>query len=266
VTTARSESGGAALPDAAAVVAKVNTRNRGSSMVQHFTITLSDRSGSSRERGMSVFRRTTDDEEQTALFFTSPASIDGTALLVRDYREPGRDDGLWLYLPAMRTVRRISLGSRGQEFFGTDFSLLEVSTDTELRDDLLDFRVTGRGDLDGTECLLLEGIPNHADLRREVGYSRAEYWVDESMWMPRRVVLHDASGKALKEVRFDGVREEGGVWTVQRRSAESLASGHRTVFTTTGVELDVEMPDSLFTEAGLSRGPPRNLRRKTAPQ
>jgi len=246
-----------ALPPAAEVVRNVNAREQGRSMSQRMAVALIDRDGSRRERGMVVFRRRTEDEAQTVMFFTSPASIDGTGLLVRDYDEAGRDDGLWLYLPAMRSVRRIAGGGRGEEFFGTDFTLFEVSTDTRLRDDLLTFEVTAAETIEGAACIRLLARPSSEKLARELGYGHADYWIDRAAWVPRRIDLRDTAGKLLKEVRFDDIRQVAGIWTVHRRSARDAGDGRRTIFETTDVRYDVDVPASLFTESGLSHGPPR---------
>lgn len=246
------------LPDVKHVVSNVNTRNRGSSMFQVVAMTLTDASGNARERQMSVYWRNRGDEEQSAMFFTKPASVEGTALLVRDYTDRDRGDGLWLYLPAMRNVRRISSGGRGEEFFGSDFTLLEVSTDTRLRDDLLAFEVLGREPAGGSDCVHLSAIPLSDELVKEVGYGRAEYWVDEALWIPRRVMFWNTGGAVLKEIRFEDVRQVGDVWTVHRRVAENLVTRHRSDFVTTVVRYGVALPDTLFSEAGLSRGPLRD--------
>jgi len=245
-----------ALPTLAEVLARVNGRPQGRSMSQRIAAELVDRNGTSRERAMRIFRRNSEGEVRTALFFSAPASLAGTALLVRDYAEDGRDDGLWLYLPAMRNVRRISSSGRGQGFFDTDFTYVEIATDTRLRIDLLNFDVTGREDLDGVPCLRLRAVPIDDDLAREVGYVRADYWIDEAAWVPRRVLLQAEGAKPLKEIRFDDLREDGGYLTVHRRSAVQFGSGHRTTLTSSEVRYDVELPEALFTESGLSHGPP----------
>lgn len=246
-----------APPPIADVLSRVNGRPQGKSMSQHIRATLTDRSGTSRERGMRIFRRDTTGEIQTALFFTEPASLAGTGLLVRDYAEEGRDDGLWLYLPAMRNVRRISSSGRGQGFFDTDFTYVEIATDTRLRTDLLRFEVSGGEVLDGISCLKLTATPLDATLAREMGYARAEYWIDLATWVPRRVLLRGANDAPQKEIRFDDLRTVQGYLTVHRRSAVQLGNGHRTTFTTGDLQYDADLPDSLFTESGLSHGPPR---------
>jgi outer membrane lipoprotein-sorting protein len=247
----------APLPPVAEVLARVNGRPQGRSLSQRITVTLASRDGTSRERGMRIFRRDTTDEVQTVLFFTEPASLSGTGLLVRDYAEDGRDDGLWLYLPAMRNVRRISSGGRGEGFFDTDFTYIEIATDTRLRTDLLRFEVSGREDEGGVPCVKLSATPVDAALAREMGYARAEYWVDEAAWIPRRVLLRGSGDAPQKEIRFDDLRMVQGYLTVHRRSAVQLGTGRRTTFTSRDFAYDTDLPASLFTESGLSHGPPR---------
>jgi len=246
------------LPSVADVLKHVNGRSHGKSMSQHIAATLTESDGTVRQRGIRIFRRDIADEAQTVIFFTSPTSLAGTGLLVRDYAEEGRDDGMWLYLPAMRSVRRISSSGRGQRFFDTDFSYVEIATDTRLRTDLLRFEVAAREDLEGMALLKIDATPLDAGLVREMGYERAEYWIDEATWTPRRVLMYGRGSAApTKEIRFDDLRQVQGYLTVHRRSAVQFGSGHRTTFVSSDLRYDVDLADSLFTESGLSHGPPR---------
>lgn len=242
--------------DAAEVVRRVNARAGGHSVFQRLEMTMSDASGGERRRTLDVYRRSREGETDTVLFFTAPASVRDTALLVRDYADGDRADGLWLYLPAMRTVRRVSTGGRGEKFFGSEFSLLEVSTDTRLRDDLLSFETIGREPDSDRSCVVLKATPLAAALAEEVGYAAAEYWIDDALWIPRRVRLRAEDGSVVKEIRFEDLREAAGVVTVHRRRAVDLASGKATTLDTVRVVYDVDLPDALFKESGLARGAP----------
>ena len=44
-----------------------------------------------------------------------------------DYADHAIDDDQWLYLPAMRKVRRISASDRGDYFPGTDFTYQDIT-------------------------------------------------------------------------------------------------------------------------------------------
>ncbi|HWP66042.1 MAG TPA: DUF1329 domain-containing protein [Candidatus Limnocylindria bacterium] len=52
----------------------------------------------------------------------SPADVNGTAALTWRYREPGKRDASWTYVPALRRVRAISPANRSDGFLGSDFA------------------------------------------------------------------------------------------------------------------------------------------------
>jgi hypothetical protein len=48
--------------------------------------------------------------------------VNGTAALTWRYRDPGKRDGSWTYVPALRRVRAISPANRSDGFLGSDMS------------------------------------------------------------------------------------------------------------------------------------------------
>jgi hypothetical protein len=52
----------------------------------------------------------------------SPADLNGTAALTYRYRDPGKRDSSWAYVPALRRVRAVSPANRSDGFLGSDMS------------------------------------------------------------------------------------------------------------------------------------------------
>ena len=53
---------------------------------------------------------------------TGPADLNGTAALTWRYRDPGKRDSTWSYVPALRRVRAVSPSNRSDGFLGSDTS------------------------------------------------------------------------------------------------------------------------------------------------
>jgi|SRR5579871_2499086 len=53
----------------------------------------------------------------------SPADLNGTVSLTWRYRDPGRPDSVWTYVPGTRRVRQVSPLNRSDGFLGSDLSL-----------------------------------------------------------------------------------------------------------------------------------------------
>ena len=55
-------------------------------------------------------------------FARSPADLNGIAALTWRYREPGKRDSVWTYVPALRRVRAVSPANRSDGFLGSDMA------------------------------------------------------------------------------------------------------------------------------------------------
>ncbi len=53
---------------------------------------------------------------------TSPADLEGTASLSWRYRDPGKRDSQWAFVPALRRVRAVSPSNRSDGYLGSDVS------------------------------------------------------------------------------------------------------------------------------------------------
>ena len=74
------------------------------------------------------------------LFFLSPADVRGTGFLSHDFAEAARDADQWLYLPALRRVKRIAATDKSASFMGSDLTFADLTR----RDlDAFDYRLLG---------------------------------------------------------------------------------------------------------------------------
>ncbi|MCZ6643693.1 MAG: MMPL family transporter, partial [Gammaproteobacteria bacterium] len=90
------------------VMQAVNARDEGERVSRDLRIELTDRRGKIRLQETRGFRRYFGEEKRTVIFYRAPANIRDTAFLTYDYPDAEVDDDQWLYLPALRKVRRIS--------------------------------------------------------------------------------------------------------------------------------------------------------------
>jgi hypothetical protein len=59
---------------------------------------------------------------QSLALVVGPADLNGTASLTWRYRDPGKRDSAWAFVPALRRVRAVSPANRSDGFLGSDFS------------------------------------------------------------------------------------------------------------------------------------------------
>ena len=68
----------------------------------------------------------TDDGDKSLMVFDEPRDVKGTALLTHAHKQEADDQ--WLYLPALKRVKRISSSNRSGSFMGSEFSYEDLTT------------------------------------------------------------------------------------------------------------------------------------------
>ena len=130
-----------------------------------------------------------DDGDRTMFVFDRPRDVKGTAFLVHAHKTEADDQ--WLYLPALKRVKRISSSKQSGSFMGSEFSYEDMgATEVEkythrfLRDEPC-------GEL---ECTVSERIP----VGRDSGYSRQLVWLDREELRTMQIQYFDRRGAHLK--------------------------------------------------------------------
>ena len=200
------------------------------------------------------FRKYYGDEKRSVIFYLQPKNVKDTACLTYDYPQADVDDDQWLYLPAMRKVRRISASDRGDYFLGTDFTYEDIKLETKVS--IADYarKTTGEGEVDGHHCYVVEALPVDDETAKELGYGRVEQCVDDEIWMVRRSRFWDTRGKLLKTIYTRDIRQVQSIWTQHHLEVENHKTGHRTVFIFSEVDYAKGVRDGLFTQKAIRRG------------
>lgn len=242
------------LPDGDEIVANVNARDEGESVVRNLTMTLTDKRGKERVRETIDFRKYYGDEKRSVLFFLSPANIRDTGFLTFDYPDPDKDDDQWLYLPAARKVRRISASDRGDYFLGTDFTYEDIKKESKYEAGDYNFVTVGQEDVDGVSCYVIEGTPKNESIAEELGYGKVRSWIDPKVWMPRKAEFWDVRGNPLKTVHTLKIDNVDGIWTAMHIVVHNHKTDHTSDFTFSNVDYQKPVDDDLFSERALRRG------------
>ncbi|HFD11921.1 MAG TPA: outer membrane lipoprotein-sorting protein [Crenotrichaceae bacterium] len=242
------------LPDGDSIAQRINARDEGVSVSRDVKMEMTDKRGKTRIRETSGYRKYYDDEKRTIIIYRSPKNVKDTGFLTFDYADPEKDDDQWLYLPAMRKVRRISASDRGDYFLGTDFSYEDIKLETRVSIKDYTRKTIGEDVVNDHHCLLVEMIPVNETVAKELGYGKAETCVDDSIWIVRRSRIWDVQGNPLKTTINSDIRQVQGIWTVHRMQVENHKTGHQTVFTFRNVDYQAVIDDNVFTKQRLKRG------------
>ena len=242
------------LPSGDHIIAQVNSRDDGQQVTRALKMELIDRRGKSRVRETMGYRRYYGEEKRTVLFYQSPTNVKGTGFLTYDYPDAEKDDDQWLYLPALRKVRRISSSDRGDYFLGTDFTYEDIKKETRIATEDYTFTTLGTEEVDGQLTYLVEGIPVDSETAEELGYGRVLWRIDPEIWMSRKTEMWDVNGNPLKTLRNEIIENVQGIWTSLKLTAVNHKTGHSTIFTFSDVDYRAPVDDSMFEQRALRRG------------
>jgi predicted RND superfamily exporter protein len=220
--------------------------------VSNATFTLIDKGGQARVRKTQGHTRLQDgtDDNMRLVRFLSPADIKGTSILLIEHARA--DDDMWLYLPALGKVRRLSPANKKDSFVGTDFSYADV---IGYKPEQWTHRLVGDEVLNGMPCHVVESLPADDTVRQSTGYGKRVTWLGQQNFVTLRVDIWDTSLQPLKRILASDIRQVGGNqrWQAMRTEAENLQTGHRTVIQFEGFQADRYVPESLFTTKELDK-------------
>jgi outer membrane lipoprotein-sorting protein len=244
----------AAAQPPAAVIAKRSLDAfyaAGRDMRVRVSMTLVNQQGGQRKRELTMLRKNMggDGRQRYYLYFHAPPDVKGTTFLV--WKDPTKDDDRWIFIPALKLVRRIAASDRRSSFVGSDFTYEDISG-RDVSDET--HTLVRHETLAGRPCYVLESRPVAG-----ADYARRVSWIDSERWLPLKEEYFDGRGQKIREFSADSVEEIGGHWTVTRRTMRTLQTGQRTEVTFQGTSYDQGLADNLFTERAL-REPPGLVR------
>ncbi len=146
--------------------------------------------------------------DKSLIIFSSPRDIKGTALL--SFAKILDADDQWLYLPALKRVKRISSSNKSGPFVGSEFAF-EDFTANELN------KYTHKW-LRTEPCaeFVCDVIERHP-LYENSGYTRQIAWIDQSVYQMRKLEFYDRKNALLKTLEFkDYQKFQDSYWRAQR--------------------------------------------------
>jgi len=239
----------AAGPDARTIVARTldTYYDSGNDMRSKVTMRLISAQGRVRKRELIWLRISTGGGKQRYfIYFVTPHDIKGTSFMVWKY--PEKEDDRWIFIPAIKLVRRIAADDKRSSFVGSDFTYEDLSgrtvddeTHTLLRTD----------ELDGRPVYVVESKP-----KIQIDYHRRVSWIDRERWLPLKEEYFDARGQTARIFTAKQVAQIDGHWTVTLRIMENPQLKHRTETVFHDIKYDVGLKQNMFTDRYL-RNPPR---------
>lgn len=229
------------------IASEAGARNDGfEDFTAGMTMLLRDRHGRESVRQMRFKVLEVPGEGDKSLFvFDRPRDVQGTALLT--HAHINTQDDQWLYLPALRRVKRINASRRSGSFMGSEFSYEDMSSPEVEEYTYKYLRDEPCGEL---ACTVTEQVP----LDRDSGYSRKVVWQDTDEFRTWKMELYDRKGAHLKTLSLSGYRQYmDRYWRAGEQVMENHLTGASTVLKWSDFRFRNNLEDSEFTQTALRR-------------
>jgi Outer membrane lipoprotein-sorting protein len=240
---------------ARAIMDRVDARDDGDHSVQDLEMLLFDKRGGQRVRKLRGYGRDVGEDEQSIMFFLSPADVERTGFLTYDFDDPARDDDQWLYLPALSRTKRIASADKSGSFMGSDFSYADM---TERPLDHYRHTLMKETEVEGHPVWQIEAVPITEHEQEETGYTKSVLFVRKDNFVVIRSVSWVKKGSRLKYFDVKKLEQIDGIWVATemtmatRKGEETL---HRTVLSSKNVRFGQKQRDDFFTVRQLEKGP-----------
>jgi len=188
-------------------------------------------------------------DNRRLITFDAPADVKGTKTLLIEHSNA--DDDIWIYLPAMKKVRRLVASNKRDSFVGTDFSYGDVIGHKAA--DWL-HKLIKEDKVDGKECYVIESVPKSHEVQEISGYSKRVSWVDKESWVAVRVDIYDTTGELLKKITSEDIREVDSPnhkWQPMKQTSANVQTGHSTILEFKNFKANVGVSDNVFTTRSL---------------
>lgn len=174
-----------------------------------------------RERKMSMIILEKKGGDLSLMTFLSPSDVKGSRFLNHEHVK--KDDDQWLYLPALKRVKRIASDNKSGSFMGSEFSYEDLSSfDVD--------KYTYKGD---AKLVILGGKKAYQGERFTVsensGYGKQISWIDATTFLTLKVDYYDRKNEPIKTALFEDYKKISGVWRVGKTTMKNNQNGKETI-------------------------------------
>ncbi|MFK8075467.1 MAG: outer membrane lipoprotein-sorting protein [Granulosicoccus sp.] len=210
------------------------------------TMTLINRSGKKSTRRMrSRVLEVQGDGDKSMSIFDEPADVKGTASLTHSHATEA--DEQWLYLPALKRVKRISSKNKSGPFMGSEFAFEDISSQEV---DKYSYKYLGDDELDGVAVYKVEAIPAY----KHSGYTRLVNWIDQDKLVALKVEYFDRKNSLLKTLTIsDYQRYLDQFWRAGSMHMQNEQTGKSTILEWSDYKFKTGLTDKDFDSKALKR-------------
>ncbi len=239
--------------DGTEIMTKVFDRQKPDFSKASVQVTLAKNGKVEETRNVGEYGRCKNGLSDVVMVFLSPAAVKDTRFLQKE--NDGKDDDKWIYLPTLKSTRRVAASDGTKAFVGTDFSYDDMST-REVSDDTHELLKESEDKGNFKDLYVVKSTPKDP---KSSQYSYRISYITKDAWIPTYIEMYDKKGKLLKVNEIKSIKKMPGtndrVYNVPMENVmTNVQNGHSTIMKMVNIVVDKPIPDHNFTTDFLTTG------------
>ncbi|VAW47186.1 Outer membrane lipoprotein-sorting protein [hydrothermal vent metagenome] len=231
-----------------AIAIEADKRDNGwGDQTSNIEMILLNRQGESSERKIrSKALEIQGDGDKSLTIFDTPRDLKGTAFLTFSHIQ-GADDQ-WLYLPALKRVKRISSRNKSGPFMGSEFAYEDMSSQEVEKYTYKYLQDEPCGD--GLTCFVSERYP----IDKFSGYTKQVIWLDTEEYRPIKIDFYDRKNALLKTLTLTEYQQYlGQYWRPHKLEMVNHQTGKKSIVNNSNYQFKTGLTDADFNKSKLKR-------------
>lgn len=185
------------------------------------------------------------DGDKSMSIFDEPADVKGTAFLT--FSHAIKPDEQWLYLPALKRVKRINSKNKSGPFMGSEFAYEDLASQEIEK---YTYKYIRDEKLNGIDHFVIERYPAY----EHSGYTRQLAWINKEKYVAEKVEFYDRKNDLLKILKNSGYQQYlEQYWRPNEMLMENHQTGKSTLLTWENYKFKTGLDDKDFSRNSLKR-------------
>ena len=187
-----------------------------------------------------------EDGDKSLIVFKSPKDVEGTATLTFTHKTTSDDQ--WLYLPAIKRVKRISSDNKSGPFMGSEFAYEDLSSDEVEK---YSYKFLKNEQFNGFNTAVVEQDP----VDPKSGYKRRVVWYNlDKNHRLEKIEFYDRKNSLLKTLTYSDYKQyEDKYWRAGKFLMINHQTGKETELFFEDWDLKTGLVDTDFSQNSLRR-------------
>ncbi len=186
------------------------------------------------------------DGDKSLSIFDTPRDVKGTAFLTFSHKVG--DDDQWLFLPALKRVKRISSRNKSGSFMGSEFAYEDIASQEIEK---YTYKFLREEAVAGHDCFVSERYPID---KKNSGYTRQVVWMDKEEYRVWKVDYFDRKATLLKTLTFKSYQQyKEKYWRADELNMVNHQNGKSTTLVFSNYMFQTGLTDRHFNKNSLKR-------------